>query len=175
MIVVDINRLRTLRESSRKYVAFEDEVTLNELAPGIDPVYLARGFDQPVPDLSDVLAARDPDHPHILAIWEPLRTKAPSPARCQPWCCYIAHVIFYHRPYMTVKSMPSRWRDGTLHPGSNVFAEYDAIDTRLRGDDIVAFDRDHWKLGGGRVVWKHKRWWMRRGARRVGNINQVAK
>lgn len=136
---------------------------LRDLRDGVEAV---GWISQARPDLSDCLAERLPGRPWLLQLWEPIHTKAPSPARCQPHCCYIRSIIFYHRPYIAGPNDISRWRDGQVHVSKGGFAEYDHVKTRLSWDDIVAFDGDHFVIGGGRVVWRHKRWWMFRSARR---------
>lgn len=108
-------------------------------------------------DFSDVLVTRVPSHPWFLIVWEPLLTKAPSPANASPYCCYSRTVIFYHRPYMVVR----QW-----HGSPGCFADYGQIETRLNHDFIVEFEGERFKQGSGRVVWKRRRWWMVWWARR---------
>jgi len=117
-------------------------------------------------DLSDCRAERLPNRPWLLQLWEPILTKAPSPARCQPWCCYIQTVIFYHRPYIPGRWSASRWSDGRLHVDRGGFVEFDQVETRLSWDHVVRFDGDLFVIAGGRVAWRHQRWWMFRSARR---------
>lgn len=124
-------------------------------------------------DVSDCLVARP--RPWQLVIWEPLSTKAPSPARCQPYCCYISTVIFYARPYVK-RQFRRFWSDarGRQHYDSaGSFEEYDRVEVRLRFDDLVRFQGEPFIVGGGRVVWAGKRrgWWMRHGARRLSPAN----
>lgn len=124
----------------------------------------------PAPDLSDCLVARP--RPHLLAICEPIITKAPGPHLAQPWCCYINTVIFYHRPYIVRpwrKIYESRGRLTHCSPG---FEEWDQIKTRFTWDECVSFKGDVFQVSGGRVLWANapgepRRWWMRRGARRI--------
>lgn len=146
---------------------WEDELALDELRPGVVPRNWPFAWERPAPDLSDVVAARLPGKGHLLQLWEPLRTKAPSPARCQPYCCYVRTVIFYHRPY--IPRGRYLWRSGgrwhwEANPRS--FAQFDNIETRLGGGDVVGFDGDLFVVGGGHVCWYRKRWWMRFWARR---------
>jgi hypothetical protein len=118
------------------------------------------------PDLSDVLVARP--KPFRLVLWEPLPTLAPSPARCQPFCCYTHTVIFYHRPYIT-RPFSKIWRSATGWHASDrgrSFEEWGRVDTRLCWDDVVAFDGERFDVCGGSVTWARKRWWMMRDARR---------
>lgn len=140
---------------------------LNDLRSGVKSVYCRRAFENASPDLSDCLAARLPGRPWFLQLWEPIHTKAPSPARAQPHCCYLRTVIFYHRPYIVRAARPwkcnGRW---TWLKGGGAFAEYDQVETRLGWDDLIAFDGDTFEVSGGRVMWHHARWWMHRTARR---------
>jgi hypothetical protein len=139
---------------------------------------------EPLEDMSDCRAAyrlRDDGTPsrNWIDIFEPLRTKAPSPSVAQPHCCYIRQIIFYHRPYIC-----SPWRKlwrasgGQLRaePRPGHFEKWDQIAHRLANDDLVEFDGDHFEVSGGRVVWTARpgdplgrRWWMHHGARRVGS------
>ena len=141
-----------------------------EAVRGVEPVYLAYGFGKGggMPDLSDCLVERDHDRPWLLTLWEPLLTKAPSPPKCAPWCCYIGTVIFYHSPYIVGPARGGRDMNGVFHRDWNKgFVEWDQIETRLRGDDVVRFDAQEWKIGAGKVVWARKRWWMVRQVRRM--------
>ncbi len=117
-------------------------------------------------DLSDCVVSRP--RPWMLVIWEPLRTKAPSPPKAAAWCCYIQTVIFYHSPYIAspwVKLYPWRGRiNRNSSPGH--FEEWDTVETRLAGEDVVAFEGERFVCGGGSVVWKRGRWWAVRTARR---------
>ncbi|MEA3264184.1 MAG: hypothetical protein U9R07_11955 [Pseudomonadota bacterium] len=127
-----------------------------------------RGFlgrSQPV--ISDCLAERLPGRPWLLQVWEPLLTKAPSPARCSPYCCYARTVIFYHRPYISAPARPSRF-GGKWHwcrPGDG-FVKFDQIETRLGNEDLVEFDGDIFEIGCGRIMWHHQRWWLHTSGRR---------
>lgn len=146
---------------------WEDEVALADMHGGVLPLWGAWTLYKPAPDLTDVVAARLPRVRHLLALWEPIHTHAPSPARCQPYCCYTRTVIFYARPYITRPGRPWRGMDGVLRPASgSIFIEYDQVETRLRHDDVVSFDGDEWEIGAGHVAWHRRRWWMRRWARR---------
>lgn len=118
-----------------------------------------------VADLSDCLVSRP--RPWLLVIWEPLPTKAPGPHLAQPHCCYIKTVIFYHRPYIVGWPRGYRDRAGQFHrDGNGGFIEWDKIETRLTWDDVVEYQHAEFAIGGGRVVWSHRGWWMLRGARR---------
>jgi hypothetical protein len=82
-------------------------------------------------------------------------------------------VIFYHRPYMVWPYPKIYESGGRLKANSGPgFAEWDAIQTRLSSDDVLEFEGEVFKVGGGRVVWApgpggtYRRWWMRRDARR---------
>lgn len=129
--------------------------------------HLPVGFHREVHDLADCLVSRP--KPFRIVIWEPLRTKAPAPPKAQAFCCYINTVIFYHFPYIVSPwAKPFRLDSGRLcwsKPGG--FVEWDQIRTRLRWDDIVTFDDEPFTIGGGTVLWKRRRWWMLRHARRV--------
>lgn len=104
-------------------------------------------------DYSDLLAARVASRPWFLILWEPLRTKAPSPAIVRPWCCYIRTVIFYQWPHTVLST-----RRG--------FAYYDQIETRISHDALIEFEGETFKYGHGQVLWKRGRWWMRSWFRR---------
>lgn len=162
---------------TRRTTAWEDEVHLYDMTAGaVRPLTWWMSWERPAPDLTDVLAARLPGPGHMLAIWEPLHTKAPSPARCFPFCCLVNTVIFYHRPY--VMGWPHPYHRGGRGYGwtGASFLQYDQIETRLRGDDLVEFEGEQFKVGGGHVAWSaarqwaHKRWWMKRWARRQGKV-----
>ncbi len=123
--------------------------------------------DGAVPDLSDCLAWRSAERPWLLTIWEPLLTKAPAPPKAAPYCCYINTVIFYHFPYIV--RPPRGWRDrnGKFHRQTvGSFVEWDRVRTRLVWDELVRFAGERFEIGGGRVMWAQRRWWMCRGARR---------
>ncbi len=118
-------------------------------------------------ELDGVLARRaSPDTPWLVELLEPLSTTAPSPSRCQPYCCFLDTVIFYHRPYIGARERPSRWRDGSVHRGGIVFATFDRVRARLRLDDWVTFDGDTFRITSGRVIWARHRWWMLYSGRR---------
>jgi hypothetical protein len=122
-------------------------------------------------DVSDMLVVRP--KPFRLVIWEPLITKAPSPALAAPWCCYRRTVIFYARPHV-IWPYPKIYEcRGRLRANSGPsFAEWDQIETRLSWDDALWFEGEIFVVGGGRVVWApgpgggYRRWWMCHGARR---------
>lgn len=107
--------------------------------------------------------------PHLLTVWELLRTNAPNPTICQPYCCYVRTVIFYIRPY-TVRPFHrfSRKPGGgywVTKPGS-IFEQWDQIEYALGWDDPIEYNGERFETGGGRVIWRGKRWWMRHWARR---------
>lgn len=76
---------------------------------------------------------------------------APGPHLTAPYCCYVRTVIFYVRPYVQL----SRRRG---------FAEWGRVETMIHWDDRLSFDGLFWEAGGGSVVWKDGRWWLRRDA-----------
>lgn len=135
---------------------------------GIHPVYLAGSSGKGVVvDLSDCLVELDHERPWLLTLWEPLLTKAPSPPKATPWCCYSATVIFYHFPFIIGRAKGGRDMKGVFHRDWNRgFVEWDQVRTRLRGSDVVRFNDRDWDVGGGFVVWARKRWWMMRECRR---------
>lgn len=145
---------------------WEDELALDQLRPGVAPAWGAWTLHGPAPDLSDCLAGRLPHARHLLQLWEPIATKAPSPARCQPYCCYLRTVIFYHRPYIRTGPHPFQRSGRGWGWTQGGFAQFDQVETRLRRDDVVAFDGDEWEVGLGYVRWHRGRWWMRLWARR---------
>ena len=131
--------------------------------PGLKPsarLHLGRPFA----DLSDVLVTRP--RPWLLDIWEPLHTKAPSPPKAAPFCCYINTVIFYHFPHI-VPPWGTPWKsNGRWNMVRSSFVEWDRIESRLTWDAPVEFEGEMFLIGGGRVVWRRNAWWMLRGARR---------
>jgi len=118
-------------------------------------------------DLSDCLVAQRTAS--SVTIWEPLPTKAPGPHLTRPWCCYIATVIFYRFPYLTMPPKPYRDREGNLHPGSvGSFFEWDKVEMRMTWDDLAELaDGKTYQCGGGSVRWHRGRWWCVRWARAV--------
>lgn len=112
--------------------------------------HLPVGFQRTVHDLSDCLVTRP--RPFRLVIWEPLPTKAPAPPKAQAFCCYINTVIFYHFPYIVRRG---------------AFIEWDQIRTRTLWDDLLEFEGERFTIGSGTVLWKRRRWWMLRHARRA--------
>lgn len=110
----------------------------------------------------------DPEYAHLIEVWEPLPTKAPNPNLAQPYCCYVNTVIFYVRPYV-VRPWHHYWicngKRKAEKPGHS-YEEWDRVETKLR-DGIVEYEGRRFRCYNGRVVWKHKRWWMKREARLV--------
>ena len=106
--------------------------------------------------------------PWLLDVWELLDTKAPCPDKCQPYCCYMQTVIFYHRPYI-VRPWSHLWNcNGKLRaekPGRH-YEEWGRCETTLTWDTPVEYNGERFLIGGGTVVWKNRRWWMRHRARR---------
>ena len=136
---------------------------------GLSWVYSGYAFRGPPADISDCLVERP--RPWLLTIWEPLPTKAPSPPKAAPFCCYLNTVIFYHSPYIVrpfarIYSL-NNGRLSWCKPAG--FEEWDKIETRFHWDDKVRFEGDHFEIGGGTVLWAKRRWWMRRGARRLAS------
>lgn len=119
---------------------------------------------------AELVIVPDPEHGHLIEVWEPLATKAPNPAKTQPYCCYVNTVVFYLRPYV-VRPWHHLWTDGKRKrraekPGT-MFEEWDRIETELRLDALVEFNGRKFRCYNGRVKWKDGRWWMRRDARAV--------
>lgn len=113
-----------------------------------------------MPDVSGCLTLRHHTKPWLLTIWEPLATKAPSPARAQPHCCYIDTVIFYHRPQLVGRPRPWRDRHGKLHPSTvGSFIEYDRATMHLLRVMMVRFEGQAFELSGGHVLWRRRGWW----------------
>lgn len=166
MIAAVTERQRPMRDGRRRYW-FDEEREPCGVAGALQPVSNLlfphqRFADR---DLTDCLASRP--KPHILVIWEPLRTKAPKPPRAAPFCCYLRTVIFYHSPYILAVGK-SRWRDssGKWHSNRGGFEEWDKIEHRFGWDDVVEFEGENFVVGGGTVLWKRGRWWMLHSARR---------
>jgi hypothetical protein len=113
------------------------------------------------PPIDDILAGRDPGRSLLLTIWEPLPTRAPRPSRTKPYCCYLCTVVFYKRRRLRSND----YGHHVLGPNGG-FAEWDRIETRLSWDDQVLFEGEVFACGGGSVLWRQGRWWMRRWARR---------
>lgn len=119
--------------------------------------------------MDDLVIIPDREHPHLIEVWEPLETKAPCFDKAQPYCCYVGHVIFYLRPYI-VRPWHHLWMCNgkrKASPPGQMFEQWDAIDCRLRFDDVVEFNGERFRIYNGRVRWKDRRWWMKRDARRV--------
>ena len=159
---------------SRSLFASESPTPRGSL--GLSPIFCRRadgliGRPGRTVDLGDCLVERP--KPWRLAVWEPLATKAPSPALAKPYCCYIQTVIFYHRPY--VLRLARRYyrsrKGGSLRLDGKSYEQWDQIETRLHTGDVVSFEDELFDLEGGRVVWGaspggHRRWWMEHSARR---------
>ena len=116
----------------------------------------------------DLVIIPNVEYPHLAQVWEPLPTKAPSPSTAQPYCCYGDTVIFYLRPYV-VRPWHHFWicnRKRKASPPGHMFEEWDRVETNLRIDALITHQGQQFRCYNGRVVWKHKRWWMLRDARR---------
>ena len=121
----------------------------------------------------------DKEHAHLIEVWEQLPTKAPNPSITQPYCCYVNTVIFYLRPFV-VRPWHHFWicnGKRRAEKAGHSYEEWDRIDTSLRFDAVVTHEGQQFRCYGGRVIWKNKRWWMKREARRVtqGERNQLSK
>lgn len=116
----------------------------------------------------ELLIVPDPEHSHLIEVWEPLPTKAPNPNLAQPYCCYVNIVVFYLRPYV-LRPWHRYWicngKRKAEKPGRS-YEEWDRIETTLRIDAVVEYEGRKFRCyTGGRVIWKHKRWWMKREAK----------
>lgn len=132
----------------------------------------------PRPDLVRCLALRDHARPWLLTIWEPLDTKAPSPAHARPYCCLLDTVIFYHRNFLKMPPRPWRDREGKLHPSPVAsFFEWGRATMRLARVDLVQFEGQAFERSGGRVLWRRRGWWAvysaHRGTRAAREANGV--
>jgi hypothetical protein len=98
----------------------------------------------------------DPEHAHLIEVWEPLQTKAPNPNLAQPYCCYANTVVFYVRPY-TVRQWHHYWvcngKRRAEAPGHS-FEKWDEIETALH-DTVIEFEGQKFRIYNGRVVWKN--------------------
>jgi hypothetical protein len=151
-----------LRRDTERYVPPIEERRVSGEPGLLTFVSFGVPFPQdPAPDVSDMLAASPEGSPWLLYIWEPLPTKAPAPPRAMPHCCYLRTVIFYHRPYIPSVGL-SHWRDisGRVRSTERGFQVWDQVRTRLKQDEIVGFRGELFKVGGGRVHWQKRRWWM---------------
>lgn len=135
---------------------------------GLEPVYLRGRWDMgtPADHLADCLCYRTVERPWLLQIWEPLATKAPAPPKARPYCCYIRTVIFHHFPHILRGPHPVLSGHRWYWEPRGGFQQWDQIETRLSWDDLVAFEGDRFEIAGGTVVWRRRRWWMARWARR---------
>ncbi len=121
----------------------------------------------PKPKLEQCLALRHATRPWLLTIWEPLETKAPSPAHARPYCCLLDTVIFYHREYLSMPPRPWRDRDGKLHPSTaGTLFEWARATMRLARVELVQFQGQAFERHGGRVLWRRRAWWVVYGAHR---------
>lgn len=115
----------------------------------------------------ELLIVPDPEHSHLIEVWEPLPTKAPNPNLAQPYCCYVNMVVFYLRPYV-LRPWHRYWicngKRKAEKPGRS-YEEWDRIETTLRIDAVVEYEGRKFRCYNGRVIWKHKRWWMKREAK----------
>lgn len=113
------------------------------------------------------------EKPWILEVWELLKTKAPNPTICQPYCCYFRTVIFYLKPYI-VRPWHHFWNcSGRLKaekPGHH-FEQWDQIEYALAWDTPLEFNGERFEVGGGTVIWRNKQWWMRHWARRKRRLH----
>lgn len=118
--------------------------------------------------MSDLVIVPDPEHAHLIEVWEMLSTKVPNPNLTRPWCCYINTVIFYLRP-VVIRPWSHFWTscngERMATEPNKVFEEWGRVETELRIDSIVEFQGGKYRICNGRVVWKNKRWWMKREAR----------
>lgn len=116
---------------------------------------------------ADLVIVPNPEYGHLIEVWELLETKAPNPGKTQPYCCYVNTVIFYLRPYV-VRQWYHFWdcngKRRAERPGSS-YEEWDRIDTKMRRDSVVTFNGRQFRCYNGRVMWRNRRWWMRREAR----------
>ncbi len=131
---------------------------------GVPDGQIDYGMDVTPEQLATCRARRE--HPQSIDVWEPLPTKSPGPNLTQPYCCYINTVIFYCKPYR-VRQYGKPWRLSDRHElgwskGGNCFEIWDELETLFRSNQVLHFDGMFWELFGGRVIWRHKRWWMRR-------------
>jgi hypothetical protein len=118
-------------------------------------------------DISHVQAIRVESHPWFIMLWEPLKTKAPGPHLTYVWTCYINTVIFYQRGHIlrpfTTPLIGRPWR---FEAPNCRYQEWDKVESSLRCDAVVEFEKELYRCHPGQVVWKKKRWWIRRAARR---------
>lgn len=116
---------------------------------------------------SDIVIVPDVEHAHLIEVWEPLPTKAPNPSIAQPYCCYYRTVIFYLRPYV-VRPWHHMWICNSKRkasPPGSMYEEWDRIETTLHHESVIEHEGRRFRIYNGRVVWKNKRWWMKRDAR----------
>jgi hypothetical protein len=165
--------MRPRRRSRGNHPRSAEEAAPQGQAAQLGIVWARAGFTpgrhHVAPDITDCLAFRRADRPWLLHVWEPLLTKAPAPPKAHAYCCYIQTVKFYHFPYIV--DWPTGYRDraGVFHRETQGgFIEWDSIETRFGWDDLVTFEGERFKIGGGAVSWhgRRLRWWMHRWARR---------
>jgi hypothetical protein len=67
------------------------------------------------------------------------------------------------KQFVKREGWPGRWQ--VEKPGLS-YEEYGRVDTVLSWDSVFPWNGEEFIIGGGTVVWKNKRWWMKRCARR---------
>jgi hypothetical protein len=110
------------------------------------------------------------ERPHLLHLWEPLRTKAPCPDKARPYCCLYKTVIFYVGPRYIIRPWSKRykWSDGWHVERKNTgLEEWGRVEYDLTFDDTFDWCEERFIVGGGRVIWKLSQWWMKHWARRA--------
>jgi hypothetical protein len=111
--------------------------------------------------------------PWLVEIWEPLRTKAPNPCLTLPFCCYRNTIIFYVRGYVSRPWSKAHFDESGrlryIEKPHKVFEEWGRTETVITWNSALDLNGRRFEALGGRVCWKHKRWWMRRWARRIPN------
>lgn len=108
-------------------------------------------------------------HPWFIVIWEPLTSKVPNPGTIQPYCCYARTVIFYIKPYVVrefIKIYKSLGRYGHTAPG-HVYEQVAELEHTLSFDDLIEFEGEGFRCGGGSVVYHAGWYYMRYRARRL--------
>jgi hypothetical protein len=136
-----------------------------------------RNFEGKVrPTLSGCIVSQPASHPWFIIVWEPLNTKAPDPNLVSPYCCYIKTIVFYVRGYI-VNPFTHLWKSNSgwhaESPGHR-FMEWDECESALTWEDRVVWQGKEFEVGSGRVIYWHKRWWMRHWARTPKQIERAA-